>query len=613
MDVSFRPPADRTIELTLSPDWRLVAAVTERSEVRLFDAGSGTLVRELAGLAPGRPTVFAPDGAALAAFADDAGSVRVWDVGSGEQTQYYGDWSAAGVWPDALGFTDDGRLLVAGASSAAGEVLVVGAATGETLCRVPADMSETVVRLSPDGRMLLVGGGAGATVWDVGTGQSQHTFPSPAEVTQVEFAPDGALVAVFGGDLLIGDTATGEVRHRFDIVDPGLRRAWFSPEGDALFLTADEDGKVMVVELASGRMTEFDHEPAAGVGALLPMPDGGVWVADTADFPSVVRYDKKGAAVAELPGYTLSLWSLAFSADGRWLAGATDDPDQAFVWEASTGLVHRMLTGHPGVVYGVAFSPDGRTVATAADDGVRLWDLATGESAAPLPGAALSVAFSPDGQLVAAGGADGSAMLWDAAGGLRARNLLGGTGPVWSIGFTPDGRTLLGADSAAVRRWDVASRTSRMPLLDEPASAIALSADGLVAIGTDKPALRVHRLGERRFVTGPARSPVYALALEPGGGRFASGGDDQNVYLHDATAPAEVSLLDNHLSLVRALAWSPDGRTVAVGCRNGTLHVWDVDEDQRQWVSVLLEDGYATFRADGTETIEGTPDGEFIL
>ncbi|MGW9426273.1 WD40 repeat domain-containing protein, partial [Streptomyces koyangensis] len=44
-----------------------------------------------------------------------------------------------------------------------------------------------------------------------------------------------------------------------------------------------------------------------------------------------------------------------------------------------TTPISRSLTGHTGPVYGVAFSADGRTLATASDDrSVRLWDLADG-------------------------------------------------------------------------------------------------------------------------------------------------------------------------------------------------------------------------------------------
>jgi WD40 repeat protein len=73
------------------------------------------------------------------------------------------------------------------------------------------------------------------------------------------------------------------------------------------------------------------------------------------------------------------------------------------------------LRGHDASVYSVAFSPDGKTLASGSEgQTVKLWDARTGQEMATLKGHTdyvSSVAFSPDGKTLASGSWDNTVKL----------------------------------------------------------------------------------------------------------------------------------------------------------------------------------------------------------
>ncbi|MCP4550221.1 MAG: WD40 repeat domain-containing protein, partial [bacterium] len=76
----------------------------------------------------------------------------------------------------------------------------------------------------------------------------------------------------------------------------------------------------------------------------------------------------------------------------------------------------------------------------------------------------------------------------------------------------------------------------------------------------------------RRF-EGHSRG-VEAVAFSPDGKTLAAGSYDYTVRLWDVATAAELSRFEGHSAVVRAVAFSPDGKTLASGSHDGTVRLW---------------------------------------
>jgi hypothetical protein len=190
-----------------------------------------------------------------------------------------------------------------------------------------------------------------------------------------------------------------------------------------------------------------------------------------------------------LPSMPFGLGRSAPSGSGSSQVMMMDDPSE---------LIEEMGDQSHGAM-SLAFSPDGKFLVTDGVRGKALWNVTTGEKVrAPKRNAGRSpldpvsfldnmevnidgigAAFSPDGRLAARGHGQIIA-IWNVATGQDVLQLVGHTGGIRSLVFSPDGRFLVSAGAdGAVRLWNLQAGK-------ELAALIALGREDFVAVTPDQ-------------------------------------------------------------------------------------------------------------------------------
>ena len=288
-------------------------------------------------------------------------------------------------------------------------------------------------------------------------------------------------------------------------------------------------------------------------------------------------FDGDGLLLNSLAPAWLRVHAAAISADGRHVAAVGSD--MLGVFDAETGT----LTGRlrPVRSWSLGLSRDGTVVVFDRDQGTGVWHTAEAQPrtvSAP-HGRPTAVGISWDGRRVVTCQKNGQPVVWDEATGTLyapTENY-----PACAVAISADGAVAVSGDaSGTLRAWDVTSRQSIGTVQPHPdrITAIAVTRDGSIAVAGDE-AGRLLRWDLTRSVVISAVAhlgAVSAIAVTADGGRMLSGGADGTVWDRDALSAAGDSTLAGSASAAPAHVLGLGESVVVTGGEKDLLRVRDL-------------------------------------
>jgi WD40 repeat protein len=548
-------------------------------------AGGGVVVMGSSSWAGGYLSAALSADGKTVAMVGPSGSIQLWDVAGGKATQSIKAGppvSFAGF----LAFAPDGKtLLVQGGDQI---VRAYETATGKEVrqmgrkqdggmggkARIVPPAMNAGVALSSDGKTLAILGrkqflnqqDTTLTIFEAATGKEVRHVKVPGSpfMGNLLISPDGkSLVwSSFDGTVRFADLETG-VENR-QVGQPGKRNFFsclrFSPDGKTL---AAQDGRaVQLWDLNTDK-------PVRRLGEESPL-QGGFTIVSGGSFGSPR--------------------TMAFSRDGKKLVAALVGGTLR-QWDVASGKEAHPTAGHQGAVLSVLSSADGKIVTTlGADSTLRQWEAATGKELGRLHLPVGSAALADHGRIAAAvEGPGGTIGIWDVAAGKQVRkieakpsNRLGLAGT--SLTLSPDGRVLAARDfNGGIRVWDTATGKELRQVGETPEGG------GIPVLLVGRGGGFGHTPADLAF-SPDGRTLAFPVIDAPGGkggrgvgrGGFGGGGfgggigpgADQTIHLWDVRAGRLVRRFEAAPDGVVALAFSPDGKTLA-SRGSTTVTLWE--------------------------------------
>jgi len=384
--------------VTCTPDGTIAIAVS-RGVINYWDLETGKARAQFKVPPHADMLAVSPDSRCLA-LAGGA-SLGLWTVPEGTPT---GPGREGPSSPISLLAVSDKLAVTAGNDDTA---RIWDLTTGAPLHALQDDYLVRAVALSHDDKLAATSSQDNSVcIWDVKSGKRLHKLAGHGEAggeRRLCFTPDGKYLLSWGDDFYFRKFATDTGKVSTEQV---LRPTGFKIPADAA--TPQEADQIRLILALGG----FEAAFAPTGTSLLLCVDAQWHVFDL----------NTGKDILQVPDRNGSRLSAAVSGNGKYFAAGSPKAGKSdcalSVWETSSGKLELYITNLGEAVWSVTFSPDLKWVAGATSDphGIRWWDIAEHEelgSIKDIPCRVRSLAFTPDGKRIVAGLENCTALVWE--------------------------------------------------------------------------------------------------------------------------------------------------------------------------------------------------------
>jgi WD40 repeat protein len=549
--------------LAFLPDGKTLASVSRDRTVRFWEAATGKFLRKMS-IAPGvYAAAFSPDAAYLATVGAD-GDARLWDVSTGRTL---GILKGHTKDVETVAWSPDGKWIATGAADA--KTMVWSASTRKQIAAIDRGLKRVgAVSWSPDsGTLAFTGGSDGALfLWDLTTKETVRSIKRDVYRSGIAaWSPDGRELACQGesGKAYIWDTKSWQHTREFiswaTYSSGDVSGAAWSPDGQHLAVCSSMHGNARL-------QVQLSVCVAASGKAL--------W--KHLDFLPVMKL-------------------ATMSADGRRLACSYWGGGFSFhLWDLTSATLKATVPRLSDSQY-LAWSPDGEVLAACEKGGgISLWDAecqgrlreCVFGNAEHADKQAIGLTWSPDGKRLISGAEGEEPSIFNSATGKELGRLKGHRARGrYVLAWSPTGKMIaLGfAGERNVILWSAA--TGRLlgefkgPGGDQRGLAWSPNSRDLVCGGTDGKCV-VWRRGRPGVLPGTTGCPIKAVAWSPDGKTIAAGEGDSpmngraSVLLWSAVRGRPLPPLGAHSAGIHSLGWSRDGKLLLSACER-VARLWD--------------------------------------